>query len=136
MMHRYMLLILFLPLVLILQAQDIHFSHLHTSPFALNPAMTGVFEGNLRLIGNYRNQWRSVTADYRTYMVSADANLIGINRQSSIGVGMQLYSDVAGDLDYTINSGNLSLSFIRSFDAKNSHIFSCWCPGRVSRQSF
>lgn len=105
-----------------LLSQDIHFSHLHSSPFALNPALTGIFEGNFRFIANYRNQWKSVTADYRTYMFSADANLIGLGKQSSIGLGAQFYSDVAGDLDYRTSSGNLSLSMIRSFNRDNSHI--------------
>ena len=124
-MRHYYTLLLFCGLtVFTTYGQDIHFSHLHSSPLILNPAMTGIFEGNFRFIGNYRNQWRSVTADYRTYMFSTDANLIGLGKQSSIGLGAQFYSDVAGDLDYTINSGNLTLSMIRSLNKDNSHIIS------------
>ena len=104
------------------RAQDIHFSHIHASPMALNPAMTGVFEGNLRLIGNYRNQWKSVTADYKTFMVSADANFASPGGNSVIGVGAQIVNDVAGDLDFTTNSSTLSFSAMQSFNDDKSHI--------------
>ena len=104
------------------QAQDIHFSHIHASPMALNPAMTGVFEGNVRLIGNYRNQWKSVTADYKTFMFSADANLASPGGNSIIGLGAQVVNDVAGDLDYTTNASTFSFSVMQAFDDEKSHI--------------
>ena len=43
-----------------LNSQDIHFSQFYMSPLNLNPAMTGVMNGNIRLTGNYWNQWASV----------------------------------------------------------------------------
>lgn len=104
------------------QAQDIHFSHIHASPMALNPAMTGVFEGNIRMIGNYRNQWKSVTADYKTFMFSADANLASPGGNSIIGLGAQVVNDVAGDLDFTTNSSTFSFSVMQAFDDQKSHI--------------
>ncbi len=57
-----------------LNSQDIHFSQFYMSPLNLNPAMTGVMNGNIRLTGNYRNQWASVLRDksFRTYSVSYD----------------------------------------------------------------
>lgn len=88
----------------------------------LNPAMTGVFDGGVRLIGNYRNQWKSVTADYRTFMFSADANLRGFNNSSLIGLGVQVYSDVAGDLNYRNDMVAFSVSAMQAFDAEGSHI--------------
>ena len=42
-----------------LNSQDIHFSQFYMSPLNLNPAMTGVMNGNIRLTGNYWNQWAS-----------------------------------------------------------------------------
>ena len=105
-----------------LTGQDIHFSQIHASPPLLNPAMTGVHQGSARLIANFRNQWRSVTANYRTLMFSADTNIFGLGSHQSIGVGALFYSDVAGDLDYSTNFAGISISSIRSFDRDNSHI--------------
>jgi type IX secretion system PorP/SprF family membrane protein len=41
-----------------LSAQDIHFSQFGNSPLNLNPAQAGVFGGDMRFVGNYRDQWR------------------------------------------------------------------------------
>ena len=106
------------------EAQDIHFSQIHATPLALNPAMTGVFEGSGRLIGNYRNQWKSVTADYKTFMFSADMNIAGPSKNSILGIGGQLYNDVAGDLDFTTNGAFLSLSVMQAFNDEGDHILS------------
>lgn len=103
-------------------AQDIHFSHIHASPLNLNPALAGLFDGDLRFIANYRNQWRSVTADYKTFMASADVNLRGFNKNSIFGVGGQVVSDVAGDLNFTTTSSSISLSAMQAFDRDGSHI--------------
>jgi hypothetical protein len=40
-----------------LSAQDPHFSQFFASPLTLNPALTGKFDGVLRVAGNYRDQW-------------------------------------------------------------------------------
>ena len=106
------------------EAQDIHFSQIHATPLALNPAMTGVFEGSGRLIGNYRNQWKSVTADYKTFMFSADMNIAGPSKNSILGIGGQVYNDVAGDLDFTTNGAFASLSVMQAFNDDGDHILS------------
>ena len=105
-------------------AQDIHFSQIHATPLALNPAMTGVFEGSGRLIGNYRNQWKSVTADYKTFMFSADMNISGPSKNSILGIGGQVFNDVAGDLDFTTNGAFASLSVMQAFNDEGDHILS------------
>ncbi|MEM6697047.1 MAG: type IX secretion system membrane protein PorP/SprF, partial [Bacteroidota bacterium] len=46
-------------------AQDIHFSQIGYSPLNLNPALTGIFEGDMRFTGNYRQQWNPVV-NYQT----------------------------------------------------------------------
>lgn len=104
------------------QAQDVHFSHIHASPMALNPAMTGVFDGSVRVIGNYRNQWKSVTADYQTFMASADFNIGGFGGNNIIGIGGQIISDVAGDLDFRTTATSASLSVMQALDDKKEHM--------------
>ena len=127
------LLIVLLCLCGTISAQDIHFSHIHASPFNLNPALTGIFEGDMRLIANYRNQWRSVTADYKTFMASADMKIGGFNRNTIIGLGAQINADVAGDLDYTTQAASFSASFMQAFDKHRSHILAGGIQaGRVS----
>jgi type IX secretion system PorP/SprF family membrane protein len=55
------------------EAQDLHLSQYYTSDQFLNPAMTGAHTGDMRVIANYRNQWRQINgAPLTTGMVSFD----------------------------------------------------------------
>jgi type IX secretion system PorP/SprF family membrane protein len=55
-----------------LTAQDIHFSQFGNSPLNLNPGLAGVFGGDLRFVGNYRNQWSRVPVPYTTFSASVE----------------------------------------------------------------
>lgn len=95
-----------------LNSQDIHFSQFYMSPLNLNPAMTGVMNGNLRLTGNYRNQWASVLRDksFRTYSVSYDQR-VAVGRNDFFGVGGTVWGDKAGDAGFATQTGKLSFSY-------------------------
>ena len=41
-------------------AQDIHFTMWDAMPITTNPAAAGVFNGDVRGVLNYRNQWASI----------------------------------------------------------------------------
>ncbi|MCB9179736.1 MAG: type IX secretion system membrane protein PorP/SprF, partial [Flavobacteriales bacterium] len=56
-----------------LHAQDIHFSQFFHTPLANGPGSIGAFDGDYRINGIYRQQWRSVTRPYRTFGLGADA---------------------------------------------------------------
>lgn len=93
-------------------AQDFHLTQFHMSPLTLNPASTGLFNGNWRLTGNYRNQWQSVlpTVPYRTYSGSVDLSLRSgdFNR---LGIGLCFFNDKAGTSQLTTSNVSLSLSY-------------------------
>lgn len=105
-------------------AQDVHFSHIHASPTVLNPAMTGLFDGDLRFIGNYRSQWNNFTNGYKTVALAADTKLVRIGKSDFIGAGVQLYKDVAGDLEFTTNYGALSFSLLKSIGSEGKSYIS------------
>ena len=107
-----------------IHAQDVHFSHIHASPISMNPAMTGLFDGNLRLIGNFRSQWNNFTTGYKTFAASVDTKLFKVGKYDFIGAGMQLYKDVAGDLEFTTSYGGLSFSLLKSIDGRGKSFFS------------
>ena len=119
MKHIYTVVILLLTLAL--NAQDVHFSHIHASPTIMNPAMTGLFEGDLRLTLNYRSQWNNFTKGYKTFAAAADTKLIKIGKHDFLGGGIQVYKDVAGDLDFTTSYGALSFSLLKSLDGQGKN---------------
>ena len=63
----------------------------------LNPAQTGL-ACNWRAGVNYRNQWSSVTTPYVTFAGYFDVPIyFNSKRNSSLGFGLSLYDDRAGD---------------------------------------
>jgi type IX secretion system PorP/SprF family membrane protein len=95
-------------------AQDIHFSQIHASPNQLNPALTGLFNSEFRVIANYKNQWKSATANYNTYFASFDGKVLYLPNRNFLSAGIKAYSDQAGDLNYSKKAGSLSLSAVKS----------------------
>ncbi|MBC8047857.1 MAG: PorP/SprF family type IX secretion system membrane protein [Fimbriimonadaceae bacterium] len=101
-------------------AQDIHFTQFYAAPLEMNPANTGLFNGNIRGVINYRNQWQSF-APYNTFAGSVDYNF-GQNflENDLIGVGVSFISDVAGDAEFSTTQGNISVSYIKTLGNKFS----------------
>jgi type IX secretion system PorP/SprF family membrane protein len=116
-------------------AQDIHFSQIHASPTVLNPAMTGLFDGQYRVIANYRQQWRNATANYRTLAAAADFHVAGLGQSSLLSGGINLMADRAGDLDFTTSSAMFTLGAARKLNAKGDHAISVAIQGGILHQS-
>ena len=87
-------------------SQDPHFSHIHASPLNNNPAWTGVFNDNFRLITNYRNQWKSPTSNFNTFNVSFDARFVIPRTRMTLNGGMSFMNDSGGDLKFGTNNYN------------------------------
>lgn len=97
-----------------MSAQDAHFSQFNQAHSYVNPAMTGVFQGNYRLSVNYRNQWSSLLGDnpFMTYSANAEfRNEIGNGDYFSLGV-RALY-DQAGPAKYTQTQFNIGGSYLK-----------------------
>ncbi|MDP4266630.1 MAG: PorP/SprF family type IX secretion system membrane protein, partial [Bacteroidota bacterium] len=116
-------------------AQDIHFSQFNSSPLTLNPAMSGLFDGDYRFILNYRNQWSSVTTPYRTASASADGRFIQKKDAKDVfGVGLLFFNDKAGDSEYGTTEVQLSVAYFRSLSKNNSNYISIGVqPGFAQR---
>ncbi len=108
-----------------MSAQDIHLSHIHASPTYINPAMTGLFNGDMRFIGNYRSQWQTFTNGFQTFLGSADMKLNqGFGNQDDIGAGIQVSTDRAGDLNFNTTSANFTLSYLKALNGIGDHFIS------------
>jgi type IX secretion system PorP/SprF family membrane protein len=96
-----------------LKGQDIHFSQYNGSLLNLNPAFTGMFDGDYRFNGIYRTQWQAVPVPYKTVGIGGDMRYRPKQLKSDcIGIGLQFNNDVAGDAFYTTNQIYLSGSYI------------------------
>lgn len=133
----------YLSIVLILtvtavRGQDIHFSQFYMSPLTLNPALTGVMNCNTRIVGNYRNQWASVLGKnaYNTYSVSYDQKM-PVGRYDYFGFGGNIWSDVAGSLDFQTLTLKLSGAYSRRVggDRRKSHYLVVGAEAGASQRS-
>lgn len=89
---------------------DPHFSQYYVYPSWLNPALTGVFDGDYRVSGIYRNQWSGISQPFSTPGVSFDMNT---NKNISFGGSvMNLRAGNAG-YNYLTAYGSASYSGIR-----------------------
>ncbi|MCT4580747.1 MAG: PorP/SprF family type IX secretion system membrane protein [Flavobacteriales bacterium] len=109
----------------IFYAQDIHFSQYDVNVTTLNPAYTGVMEGDFRVANNYRNQWGTVSTPFTTFSAAYDMNVLNKKQNkglSDIGIGLGFFSDKIGTSSLSQNQFNFSLSAIQqvNFDTKLS----------------
>lgn len=123
---------------------DPHFSQYYANPLWLNPALTGITNGDLRLTGNYKNQWANVGNAYQTVAVAADGRpsdrvSVGLNvldqRAGSAGFN---YLTAYGSFAYNITvsaDGNQKINFgvqagfiNRSFDMSKTQFGSQYNP--------
>jgi type IX secretion system PorP/SprF family membrane protein len=78
--------------------QDINFSQFYELPLLRNPALAGIFNGNVRFTAGYRNQWESVTVPYRTMALGTEIKFFkGLSKGDFVTTGFQVTNDVAGD---------------------------------------
>jgi type IX secretion system PorP/SprF family membrane protein len=74
---------------------DPHFSQIYAYPLWLNPALTGVFDGDARFTANFKDQWTGITNGYQTGAVSAD-----YKATDKVALGLNLIDQVAGSANY------------------------------------
>lgn len=71
-----------------------HWSQFNDNQVYQNPGNAGQFDGDIRFIGNYRDQWRSVTVPFSTISFSVDSKLYN---HRNFGYGLLMFHDVVGD---------------------------------------
>jgi type IX secretion system PorP/SprF family membrane protein len=98
-MRKYLTGILVLVAIKNLNAQDPHFSQFFVSPLSLNPALTGNFDGLLRVAGNYRNQWMNINKAFETSTASADFSILNnkLPEGDRMGLGFFGMMDKSGE---------------------------------------
>lgn len=117
------------------QAQDVQLSQFNSSPLLLNPALTGkLMCGSYRASVNYRDQWNSIPAPYRTYVAGFDFNMLSRElKGNSIGVGILAYNDVSGDGNLTNHTLAISAAYHQKLG--KAHTLSTGFQGAYVRKS-
>jgi type IX secretion system PorP/SprF family membrane protein len=96
---------------------DPHFTQYYVYPAWLNPALTGVFDGDYRASAIYRNQWSNIGSAFSTMGASLE-----FTTNKNLNVGASVVNQVAGDggFNYTTAYGNVAYTGMR-FGAAEYH---------------
>jgi type IX secretion system PorP/SprF family membrane protein len=120
------------------QAQDIHHTQYFASPLTLNPALTGLVRGDLRVAANYRSQWYSVSDHpYTTGVISFDMATMKnkLPEGDALGIGIIGMYDKSGVGSLqNINIG-LSAAYHKAFGEAKQHTISIGLQGMLVQKS-
>lgn len=109
----------------LIQAQDIHFSQIDVNPVIYNPAYTGFYDNGIRFGAVYRNQWASVSRAFQTVAATAECSLMRRRYyRDGLSLGVMLYNDRAGTLQYGSTAANLSLAYFKAIGNKGNNFIS------------
>lgn len=99
-------------------AQDPNFSQFYASPLSLNPALTGKFDGLLRVSGNYRDQWPAISKAFITSTVSADMGILAnkIAETDTWGIGLMAMTDKTANGILNSNYFAFSTAYHKALD--------------------
>lgn len=95
-------------------AQDPRFSQIHASGVFINPAMTGLYNGQSRLSFNYRDQWSSFLGQvpFRTFGAAYDYRFYA-GRNDYFSAGLSVLQDEAGDAQMSMSNIGLNASYMK-----------------------
>ncbi len=110
----------FLVFLTTLNGQDLHYSQFYNSPQNINPALTGMFNGDHRIMVSMRDQWRFVPVPWFTLSGAYDRKLYVLKGEKHfLGVGASLNHDRQGDSKLNLSSLNLNGAYHRIINAQN-----------------
>ena len=116
-------------------AQDIHFSQFYEAPLVRNPALAGIFTGNLRVQTLFRDQWNSVTTAYRTFSLSAEYKVPIGKSDDFFTAGLQVLNDRAGTVSWITNQVLPAINYHKSLSKeKNRYLSLGFMAGMVERR--
>jgi len=126
---------MFLGLCNLVKGQDLHFSQFYEAPLLRNPALAGLYEGDVRIQGVYRNQWNSVSFPYQTGSINAEYKFPVGKGEDFLTVGGQVLYDKAGSVQLQTVHMLPMVNFHKSLSTnKVSYLSLGFMGGVVSRR--
>jgi type IX secretion system PorP/SprF family membrane protein len=118
-------------------SQDINFSQFYELPLLRNPALAGIFAGDIRATSAFRSQWQSVTVPYRTLALGLEYKKpIGRNSNDFITIGFQATNDIAGDSRLSRTQLFPVFNYHKSLDSEKDTYLSAGLMGGPVMQRF
>lgn len=118
-------------------SQDLNFSQFYELPLLRNPALAGLFKGDIRATAAFRSQWGSVTTPYVSQALGIDTKFsIKSGSDNYIAIGLQITNDIAGDSRLGKTQLLPVLTFHKSLNSENDTYLSLGFMGGFVQQRF
>ena len=105
-------------------SQDLHFSQFFEAPLLRNPALAGIFTGDYRIQGVYRDQWNSFTNAYRTGSFNGEYKLPVGRTDDFLTLGLQILYDKAGSAGLTSTQVFPAINYNKSLSNRHTSYLS------------
>lgn len=129
------LVILLLASQVISFSQDIHFSQFFEAPLLRNPSLAGIYSGDIRIQGVYRDQWNSFTNAYRTGSINAEYKMPVGKGNDFMTTGIQALFDRSGTVGLTSAHVLPALNYHKSLSNSKLMFLSLGFMGGMVRKS-
>ncbi|RYE14294.1 MAG: type IX secretion system membrane protein PorP/SprF, partial [Sphingobacteriales bacterium] len=103
----------------------------YANPLWLNPALTGVIDGNYRLTANFKQQWANVSNAYITGGASFD-----MAPKKNLALGVTVLTQKAGELNFNYLTALASASYRIAFGQEGLHFLSFGLQAGIIHRSF
>lgn len=118
-----------------IHSQDIHFSQFNETPLLRNPALAGLFTGDLRIQSVYRTQWQSITVPYQTTSLNGEYKMPVGKSEDYLTVGGQILYDRAGSIAMTATHILPAVNYHKSLSGeRNMYLSLGFMGGLVQRR--
>ncbi|MGB8194430.1 MAG: PorP/SprF family type IX secretion system membrane protein [Chitinophagaceae bacterium] len=117
------------------KAQDIHFSQFFEAPLLRNPSLAGIYDGDIRVQGVYRDQWTSVTNAYRTGSFNAEYKMPIGKGNDFFTTGLQVLFDKAGTVGLTSTHLLPAINYHKSLSGEKTMYLSLGFMGGIVQKS-
>jgi type IX secretion system PorP/SprF family membrane protein len=115
--------------------QDFTFSQFYEMPLLRNPALAGVFNGDIRISGAYRSQWGSITVPYKTTALSVEYKFPFGNSNDFLTTAVEMSNDIAGDIRLKKTQLLPAINFHKSLsDERDSYLSLAFMGGPAANQ--
>jgi len=102
------------------KGQDFHYSQFYNAPLSVNPALTGIFNGDERITGSIRDQWRAIPVPWFNFSVGYDRKFYPKrNKKGFFGAGAFFNYDIQGESHLQLANLNLAGSYTRLINSRN-----------------
>ncbi|WP_353136776.1 PorP/SprF family type IX secretion system membrane protein [Pseudopedobacter sp.] len=110
---------------------DPHFSQYYAYPLLLNPALTGVVDGDYRIAINARQQWGSLNNAYYTGAASFD-----MAPTKNLSFGATVMNQKAGEIDFNYLTALASAAYRIKLGSEGNQILNFGLQAGIINKSF